>query len=440
MKRITIFLMVVLAAISSCKKDDSSVFNESPDDRLNAALARYQTQLSGAQNGWKAVLYPAGGGSYSFYFKFNDANRVSMVSDFDSASAVTLKESSYRLKALQQPSLIFDTYSYIHLLSDPNEQAVIRNAVNTGQVGVGLVSDYEFYFDSTTSDTIKLIGRFNGSKATLVRATAQEATGYSTGQLAAGLNISKIQTYFKRLTVGSQLFDVRISPTTHSITLTYIGTNGVAQTYTTGYYLILGGIALTNPLTVGNVTISSFTNMQWNATTETISTTVNTTASTIAGVVVPLKVDIAAPKRWWDYAVANGNDYWISPNGFHVNGVDDAYGIKSLVSGTNTYYYWIYWPAYSTGNDFSGPIFLNAAQTGLTLVYGTAPQKPTFTTDGRAIFLQLGNYNPYPASGPAVLTRTKLYNSSGYYFVQTSPTTYDMVSASDGKAWMSWQF
>jgi len=37
--------------------------------------------------------------TYSFYFKFNNANRVVMLSDFDSLSAVTPKESSYRLKA-----------------------------------------------------------------------------------------------------------------------------------------------------------------------------------------------------------------------------------------------------------------------------------------------------------------------------------------------------
>ena len=48
-----------------------------------------------------------------------------MFSDFDSTSAVTLQESSYRLKAEQQPTLIFDTYSYVHVLADPNEAVVI---------------------------------------------------------------------------------------------------------------------------------------------------------------------------------------------------------------------------------------------------------------------------------------------------------------------------
>ncbi len=440
MKRILLYIVVIFSVISSCKKDDSTIFQQSPDERLNEALTKYQAQLSGAQNGWKAVLFPAGGGSYSFYFKFSDSNRVRMFSDFDSTTATTLKESSYRLKAIQQPSLIFDTYSYIHLLSDPNENVVVRSIVNQGAVGVGLVSDYEFYFDSTTTDTIKLVGRFNGSKAVLTRATAQEATAYNSGQLAAGLNINKILTYFKRLTVGSQQFDIQVKPVDHTITFTYLGANGVLQTFTTGYYLILGGITLLNPLTVGTLTITGFNNMQWNATTETITTTVSNTVSTISGIVVPVKVDIGAPKRWWDFAVANGNDYWFSGKGFHVNGVDDAYGLAGLRSGTNTYYYLVYWPSYDPGNDFFGPIFLNAAQTGLTLQYGTGPNTPTYTTDGRAIFTQLYTYGTHPATGPAALTRAKLYNASGYYFVQTGATTYDMVSASDGKAWVTWQW
>ena len=439
MKKSLLYFLVVLAIFSSCKKNDTSVFSQTADERLNATLSKYQTQLSGAQYGWKGIVSPAGGGTYSFYFKFNDSNRVKMYSDFDSTTATTLKESSYRLKALQQPSIIFDTYSYIHLLSDPNESAGVVATVNNGPIGAGLISDFEFYFDSTTVDTIKLIGRFNGSKAILIRATSAEATAYNNSGLAAGLLINKILTYFKRVTIGAQIFDFNISIVNRTITFSYLDGN-IVRTFTTTYYYTLGGIVFNNTLVIGNATITGFSNMQFNGTTETIAMTVNNVASTITGIVVPIKVDIAAPKRWWDFAVANNNDYWSSFKGFHVNGLDDAYGISSLTSGTNTYYYLIYWPAYAASNDFFGPIFLNAARTQLTLIYGTAPAKPTFTADGRAIFVQLGNYGAHPTTGAAGLTRTKLYNSRGYYFVQTSANSYDMVSALDGKSWITWDF
>src|SRR6185312_11809852 len=144
MRKIIAYAVLMVLIASSCTKKDDHLFNESPDDRLSKKLGDYQTQLSGASYGWKMVIEPAGGGAYGFYVKFNNENRVQMVSDFDSASAVTLKESSYRLKALQQPSLIFDTYSYIHVLSDPDD------GVNGGVFGKGLQSDFEFFFDDST--------------------------------------------------------------------------------------------------------------------------------------------------------------------------------------------------------------------------------------------------------------------------------------------------
>jgi hypothetical protein len=109
MKKILVIILFAIVTFSSCQKDDEPLFNKSPDERLNEALAGYQSQLTSATDGWKGFVYPKTGGVYSFYFKFNNANRVSMLSSFDSASAVTVKESSYRLKGLQQPSLLFDT-------------------------------------------------------------------------------------------------------------------------------------------------------------------------------------------------------------------------------------------------------------------------------------------------------------------------------------------
>ena len=53
MKKVLIFSLIIVAALSSCKKDDKSVFDKSPDERLKEKLDAYQAQLSGAQNGWK---------------------------------------------------------------------------------------------------------------------------------------------------------------------------------------------------------------------------------------------------------------------------------------------------------------------------------------------------------------------------------------------------
>ena len=158
MKRGLVFLLFTIIFLQSCQKDDDNIFDKSPDERLNEKLAEYQALLAGAQYGWKGLIVTDSAvagpyqGYYSFYFKFDNANRVKMYSDWDATSAVTPMESSYRLKAIQQPTLIFDTYSYIHVLSDPNPN------VNGGEVGQGLQSDFEFAFESATTDTVKLIG------------------------------------------------------------------------------------------------------------------------------------------------------------------------------------------------------------------------------------------------------------------------------------------
>jgi len=435
MKRILIAFLVVAAALSSCTKEDDPVFEKSADERLQEKLAAYQAQLSGAQNGWNGLLVTDSGrgSTHSFYFKFNDQNRVTMLSDFDPVSAATFKESSYRIKALQQPSLLFDTYSYLHVLSDPDD------AVNGGITGAGLLSDFEFYFDSDLQDTIKLVGRINGSKMTFTRATQAEADAYNAGQLAAGLYINNILTYFKRLTVGSQLYDVNIDPISRQFIFSWLDGSGNLQTFSTGYYFVLGGIVFTTPFVNGSLTISGFNNITWTPATETINLTINGTAATITGIVVPLKVDTGAPKRWWDYAINNGNSFWISQRGFHVNGVDDAFNIQSLTSGTSTYYFLAYNPEFEPGNDLFAPIFLNAAGTQIVLAYGTAPDTPNFS-GGKATFTQLGTYGTYPSTGPAAQSRTLLYNTSGWYFVQTGATTYDMVSAGNGKSWITWEF
>lgn len=422
---------------SACKKNEDHVFTETPDERLNKALQNYQSQLSGSASGWNAVVYPKGGGAYFFYLKFNDANRVQMVSDFDSASAVTLKESSYRLKALQQPSLVFDTYSYIHVLADPDASA------NGGVYGQGLLSDFEFYFnDSTSADTLKLTGRVNGSKMILTKATADQATGYTSGQFNIDLfkeSLANILQYFKRLVIGSTSYDLNINPVTKVVIFTWTDGQGTIQTLTTTFYYTLNGIAFEKPLVDGGTVVSGLTDPVWSSSSSTLSVNAGGSSATVTGAARPLVIDTDAPRRWWQYAISNGN-YWISDNGFHVNGVDDAYGLKTLATDSSTYYYLMYWPHPGGQNyDVFLPAYLITATSEVDIIYGVA-QTANFLSDGRVTFRYAGDLTvgPYPTTGPAALARTQLFSTQGYYFVQTGPINYDMVSVADSRIWVSW--
>lgn len=432
-KYLSYLLLFLLAGLWSCK-DDNDVFEQTADERVNAALADYQRQLSGAQYGWKGIIYPGGGGVYSFYFKFNDQNRVVMYSDFAAESASTPKESSYRLKAMQTPSLIFDTYSYLHVLADPDAE------VNGGSYGDGLRSDYEFSFsgDSASTGNITLTGTKNQSKLILIKATQEEATAYGNGGIAKSLlfnNISKYLYYFKRFTAGGVTYEISVNQNERKITLNWL-TGTTVNSFTTDYYYGATGISFLTPFVNGSTTINGLTDITWDASSIKLGVTVAGTKITIVDNPKPLKVDLTAARRWYQTALSS-DSYWVSENGFHVNGVDDAFNVRSLVSGTAKYYFYLYWPGYGSNYDAFAPIFVQ--DNSATFIYLDAAKAPTFTTDGRAIFSGLGVAgDAYPTDGPAVASKNYLYDASGFYLIQLSDNAYDMVSAKDGKGWISW--
>ena len=437
MKKTFIYLVAAIIGFAGCNKKEDTVFDKSVDERLNETLATYQKALTGAPYGWKGFIYPAGlkGGVVAFYFKFNESNRVEMFSDFDDASAVTPMTASYRLKALQQPALLFDTYSYVHVLADPD------GAVNGGAYGAGLGSDFEFAIDTIKGDTVKLTGRFNKSKAFLVKATQPEMQSYYDKQYANRpfTNISKYLTYFKRLVVGGSQYEIQVNQTTRTITFTWVDDNGVVHTATTGYYYTTDGIALSPALIDGANTISTLNNISWNGTTTTMSFTVNGTASAIVGSGQPINIDLDGPRRWWQYALDLGG-YWISPDGFHVNGVDDAYGLTK----TANFYFLGYFPQNGIQQGVTYDVVGNVKliNNALSLPYGIAYRPPNFTSDGRVSFSYYGTLGTVPTADsiPVYKTAIQFMDASGYYLVRTDSTHYDMVSAKDGKAWISWQY
>lgn len=433
MKRTLLYLFVILTAFSACRKDDDPIFDESPDERINKTLAAYQTALAGSTYGWNAALTTANGVVYHFHFSFNDANRVQMFADIDSTTVGVRKESSFRLKALQQPALLFDTYSYIHILADPD------GGVNGGEYGEGLKSDFEFSLDTLTADSIKLTGRFNGSKMVLKKATQQDEQNWVNGQWKKAMPFEYISNYilhyFKRLVVGTRQYEIDVDHIARTITFTWLGTNGVAQQHTTVYQYTSQGLTLTTPLTDGSATINFIANIAWDASATLFRAQVNgTAAATFQGANAPVKVDLDAPERWWQTQASVGL-YWISWTGFHVDGVDDAFKIRSLPN----FYYLIFWPEYGLDFDLAG--FISLQNSTLGLDFGAAfSTPPVFTSTGKVIFDYLGNYRPVPpdSQDEYVNTALKFIDPAGFYLVQTGPASYDMVSASDSKTWISW--
>jgi hypothetical protein len=248
MKKYLIIFLTLCLGLTGCDKGlDDSVFDETPDQRLTKTLEGLQTQLSGAPNGWKVFVYPGGGRAYGYYMKFNNENRVTMYGDFNGAQGETAKESSYRLKALQQPSLIFDTYSYIHIPADP------KASVNGGDAGQGLNSDFEFAYDPSKAqeDTIRMIGRFKESKLLMIKATADEAAKYGAAKIKAVQDSTR-----KYLQQNSYLLlrlpdginkALSMNLTSRAFSLSYVD-NGNLVSFNTSFAFTSYGIYLKEPI------------------------------------------------------------------------------------------------------------------------------------------------------------------------------------------------
>jgi hypothetical protein len=431
MKRILLYFILPMIVFSACSKDEDYKFDQSPEDRINSKLAEYQAALLSSPIGWNATIATGSGGIFHFFFQFNDSNRVFMYSDFDLAAATTRGESSYRLKALQQPTLIFDTYSYLHMLADPDA------SVNGGNYGEGLISDFEYIIDMANADSIKLTGRYNGTKLTLLKASQQDLDNWQNGLWANTLlfeNIGKIQNYFKRLRVNGVDYEMQFDQVARIITLSWL-VGGNLQQFTTGYYYTMEGLVFTTPFNTGSQVINGFTDPSWDPGNMVLHLEVNGTPGTIAGAIKPLKVDLNAPTRWWQTA-ASEDSYWISFSGFHVNGVDDAYA----VSQTTNFLFLVYWPIFGTSSGITYDLLGNVVLDGsASLNYGAAYQNPPqFTADGRVVFTQIGTLGPTPPAA-FISTGAQLEIPAGYYLIQTGPSSYDMVSASDAKAWITWE-
>jgi hypothetical protein len=173
MKMIKRSLNILLAtaitlAMAACDNDYETIFNESPDARVQQALNEYSTLINSAPYGWRASLYTEAGAGYFYYLDFQEDGNVTMISDFNTTTAANSMAGTWVLKALQKPTLTFDTYSYIHMPADPDGD------VNGGTPGEGLLSDFEFTFVRTTGDSVIMKGLKHNSELYLVKATEEE--------------------------------------------------------------------------------------------------------------------------------------------------------------------------------------------------------------------------------------------------------------------------
>jgi hypothetical protein len=441
-----ITIMAMLAA--GCQKKADYLLGKTPDERLAEALSQYQDVLIKAPYGWKVVVFAKGlestfnvSSAFSYYMKFNDTSFVTMYSDFDTLTASVAKTSGYRLKALQRPSIEFDSYGYIHLPCDP-DPAISKSPVASEGGGYGWGSDFDFSFADNVSpenlgDTIHLMGNFNHSPAIMVKATKAEQDAYNQQGLRKAMVLDRILNYYKRITLGSTSYEITPGTGSKSVFFKWLdGGGNLTSSTSTPYYYTLDGVYFLSAITTTSQTIKSIDKVVFDGSTNTATVEVNGTAGALAGDIASIKTDLTAPFRWWKYS-ADQNKYYRSGTGFHANGVDDYYGVTKVAN----YNYMLFWanynPAYDAFVGFVGTVIIGPATRRPPAPYTPSSTTSYFTTDGRIVFRVLGTFGA-AASVFNTTIRAQVANSSGYYLVQIGPESYDMVSALDAKAWIRW--
>ena len=416
---------------SSCQQDDEGLpAGERPDERLDATLTEYKSKLVSAANGWKGVLYTGTGGAYNFYFVFFENDRVTMYSDIDATTASVPMESTYRMKAMQTPSLLFDTYSYIHILSDPDPSK------NGGIEGAGKVSDFIFSIDSVAENSMELIGNFNGTRLVLEEASQEESQNFMPGiaeNLVAFEHINNFKTYFKRLTFDEQEFDLTVNTNYREITFSYF-TGNALNSFTTNYYYSPDGLVLVDPFVLNEITISKLQGLQYNSQSSTITFTENGAPGSIQSVVQPIAIDLNAAQRFY-FSPANGT-YWVTDNGFTIEGEPDALGVGAMAN----FAFSTFWPEYGQSEGVTYDLFgFIIEDAGGLFISGGPALVPEFTNDGRLIFHFLGTLGEILPEDEAVfLATTEIFaDPDGFYVIQTSQQSYDLVSANDATKWIS---
>lgn len=253
MKKILTYLLFAQLIFLSCKKSEvEPIFEESANKRVTTLLDSYKKQLVGSEFGWRGVYYPNGGndGGYTFYLKFDAAGKVTMYSDIDGFAYFPngyekSLETTYQVKAQQKPTLVFDSYSYLTELVNPDYNG-----------GPGQSADLELAFDTVTPDKITLVGNINKTQMILTKMTKVESDILAKGGLAnifkSTFNYVNGGSFLSLVLPTGEKSDVSVNFETKIFAIFYIQNNQV-RTVSSAFSVTTTGIQLRESITLFGV-------------------------------------------------------------------------------------------------------------------------------------------------------------------------------------------
>jgi len=209
------------------------------------------------------------------------------------------------------------------------------------------------------------------------------------------------------------------------------------RTFSTSYQYTTEGISLLEPFKGEGLSISAFNDLTYEAGSRIIRLTVDGTTARLQEAEEPARVDVQGTRK---FLSTPRGEYWESERGFTVNGVPDAHGVRTI---PNFYFLALisqFGAAEGKPYDLLGFVLVNTAENRLELAYGPAAI-PTLTSDNRIVYspveVDTGLRAPEASIAPIVAaTQQQWTDPGGYYVFYIDPTTVDLVSAKDAKAWI----
>lgn len=225
--------------LSSCKKSSYvPKFDEPPEIRVGKQIALVREALTTAPNGWIATLPTGAGSGYGFYMSFDDKEVLTSYADLTDVSAKKEIISTYRIKQDAGIDLVFDTYTYLTWLNDPDPSTY------GGAAKTGYMSDVDFIFKRISGDSILFTGKRYRQTLTLVKATAAQQTSYKTGGYKAAIDKLKaflVDNQNPYIEIGTLKAGLSLGNTSKLINLTGEKADGTVNSQSSPFAFTLGG-------------------------------------------------------------------------------------------------------------------------------------------------------------------------------------------------------
>lgn len=172
MKNLSFYMLLVVAVLTSCKKDGLENYQvEKAHPNAEEMLAEFTRTLHSGSLAWQAVLNPKAGKSYTMFFKMDKGGNVWTLLDLNFTTARAPKSGTYRLGSnANNASIHFSSGTYL-------DDVTHKDGYRT----VGADTSYSFKY--MHGDTVILSGNQYGDELRLISITTEEELHFERGIL-----------------------------------------------------------------------------------------------------------------------------------------------------------------------------------------------------------------------------------------------------------------